>query len=319
MKGTVDISVIIPCYNSLQFVGDAIDSVLQSTISSFEILVVDDGSNEPVAPFLNDRYPNVGNLRCIRQENRGLSGARNTGIREALGEFLVFLDADDLILPDKLRVQLEFLRSNTTIHVVYSLSEWFKGDDPEQTFPVRFPIYEGDILANLLYGNFIHVNSVMIPKNLVIDAGGFDESFKELEDWDLWLRLAVSDFQFACVQQILSKVRVHAGSMTSDQLKMNRTMVRVLEKNKTAILKNSIRLPNIKAAFYKALLNFCLLANLQKAFRIYFLEANREVGSGFLLPGIKILLKRIRSVFYTPVNQTTKELEHVWKDNRAAG
>jgi len=319
MIATVDISVIIPCYNSLKFVADAIDSVLHSTISSYEILVVDDGSTEPVAPFLTIRYPNLGNLKCIRQENRGLSGARNTGIREAKGEFLVFLDADDLILPDKLKIQLEFLRSNPAIQVVYSQSEWFKGDDPNQTFPVRFPIYEGDILPNLLYGNFIHVNSIMISKNLVLAASGFDESFKELEDWDLWLRLSVQGMQFACIPSILSKVRVHASSMTSDQLKMNKAMVRVLLKNKSNILARYSSHNSMKIIFYDSLLQFCLMAKQKKICWKYLLEAFRTTGAGFIMPGLKFSLKWLRSLFFSPVNQTTKELEHVWNATEAAG
>ena len=319
MKSAVDISVIIPCYNSLQFVADAIDSVFRSTHASLEIIVVDDGSREPVEPYLTTRYPGVKNLKCIRQENRGLSGARNSGIRESSGEFLVFLDADDLILPDKLEKQLEFFRTHSDVDLVYSLSEWFTGNDPEQIFPVRFPVYEGKILSNLLFGNFIHVNSVMLPRKTVLDAGGFDEALKELEDWDLWLRLAIAEKSFACIPLILSKVRVHTGSMTTDQLKMNRTMVRVLLKNKPDILLKSRRQPGLKTDYYKAVLNFCLLAKQEKDFRKFYSEAFREIGPGFIVPGFKLLLKGIRSFFYTPVNQTTKELEHVWRDKKAAG
>ena len=319
MNAHVDISVIIPCFNSLLFVGDAIDSVFQSTISSFEILVVDDGSQEPVEPYLRARYPNAENLKCIRQENRGLSGARNTGIREAAGEFLVFLDADDLILPEKLNIQLQYLRANPAADIVYSMSEWFKENDPDHSFSVQFPIYEGDILTNLLYGNFIHVNSVMIPKKLVVEAGAFDESFKELEDWDLWLRLAIKSKNFACIRTILSKVRVHATSMTSNQLRMNNAMVRVMLKNKSGILTRHSSRNSIKICYYDALLQFCLLAKQKKTGWKFLLEAFRITGIGFSPKGLKFLLKWLRSLVYSPVNQTTKELEHVWNASGTKG
>ncbi len=319
MTSNINISVIIPCYNSLKFIKDAIDSVLNSGWRNVEIIVVDDGSAEPVKPFLKENYPQLPNLYCIHQENRGLSGARNTGIRHSRGEYLVFLDADDILLPDKLQVQLEYLRANPATDIVYSLSEWFEHRDPNKILPVRFPVYEGDILQHLLFGNFIHVNSILVPKKMVQEQQGFDESLRELEDWDLWLRLAIAGKRFACIPQVLSRVRVHAGSMTSNQAKMNSTMVRVLLKNKAAILEQGNHRPGLQKAFYIALLNFCLLAGEGKTLGRIFLEAVRVLGLKFVFPGIKILLKLIRSLFITPVNQTTKELEHVWKDKRTVG
>lgn len=312
----VEISVIIPCYNSLQFVADAIDSVLQSSFRSYEILVIDDGSTEPVEPHLTNKYPDVQNLHCIRQNNRGLSGARNTGIAHASGRYLVFLDADDIILPDKLSAQLNYLRSNPDIDIVYSYSEWFEAGDFQARFPVKFPVYEGQLLRHLLYGNFIHVNTILIPKEIVLEQGGFDESLRELEDWDLWLRLSLSDKTFGCIPSVLSKVRVHLGSMTSNQQKMNATMVRVLLKNKPLILHKSKTFPGLDKDYYISLLNYCILAKQSTAFRKNFTEALSVLGVGFFYQASKLLVKKIRSFFFTPVNQTTKDLEHVWKDKK---
>jgi glycosyltransferase involved in cell wall biosynthesis len=312
----VEVSVIIPCYNSVQFVADAIDSVLQSGFSSCEILVVDDGSTEPVEPYLKKKYPDVQKLHCIRQANRGLSGARNTGIAHAAGRYLVFLDADDIILPDKLSAQLDYLRSNPDIDIVYSYSEWFEAGDLQATFPVQFPVYEGQLLRHLLFGNFIHVNTILIPKEIVLEQGGFDESLRELEDWDLWLRLSLAGKTFGCIPRVLSKVRVHFGSMTSNQQKMNATMVRVLLKNKPLILHKSKTVPGLTKEYYTSLLNYCILAKQPKEFRKNFSEAFAALGAGFFYQGSKLLLKKIRSFFFTPVNQTTKELEHVWKDKK---
>lgn len=300
----------------MQFVADAIDSVLQSGFSSYEILVVDDGSTEPVEPYLKKKYPDVQKLHCIRQANRGLSGARNTGIAHALGRYLVFLDADDIILPDKLSAQLDYLRSNPDIDIVYSYSEWFEEGDLQATFPVKFPVYEGQLLRHLLFGNFIHVNTILIPKEIVLEQAGFDESLRELEDWDLWLRLSLAGKTFGCIPRVLSKVRVHFGSMTSNQQKMNATMVRVLLKNKPLILHKSKTVPGLTKEYYTSLLNYCILAKQPKEFRKNFTEALAALGVGFFYQGSKLLLKKIRSFFFTPVNQTTKELEHVWKDKK---
>src|SRR5918995_6791294 len=96
--GAALVTVVIPCYNQAHFLGEAIESVLSQSYKRFEIVVVDDGSTDDTSEVAT-RYPRV---RCIRQENRGLAGARNTGIRHCQGEYVVFLDADDRLLPEAL-------------------------------------------------------------------------------------------------------------------------------------------------------------------------------------------------------------------------
>src|SRR5919107_192619 len=105
--GTDLVSVVIPCYNQAHFLSEAIESVLAQTYPYFEIIVVDDGSTDNTSEVAG-RYSGV---RCIRQDNQGLSGARNSGLRHSKGEYLVFLDADDRLLPQALEVGLECLRA----------------------------------------------------------------------------------------------------------------------------------------------------------------------------------------------------------------
>src|ERR671912_965329 len=106
--GTGLVSVVIPCYNQAHFLGEAIESVLSQTYPHFEIVVVDDGSTDNTQEVAA-RYPGV---RYIRQENQGLAGARNAGIRRSNGSYLVFLDADDRLLPEALEVGLEHLNAH---------------------------------------------------------------------------------------------------------------------------------------------------------------------------------------------------------------
>src|ERR687890_1245755 len=101
------VSVVIPCYNQAHFLGEAIESVLAQSYKDFEIIVVDDGSPDNTSEVAA-RYPGV---RCVRQENQGLAGARNTGIRESKGEYLVFLDADDRLLAEALEVGVKNLEA----------------------------------------------------------------------------------------------------------------------------------------------------------------------------------------------------------------
>ncbi len=107
-NGPPRVSVVIPCYNQGHFVHEAIESVLAQTYADYEIVVVDDGSTDQTSEVVS-RYPGV---RCIRQRNRGLPAARNRGIQESQGEFLVFLDADDRLLPKHFEFSLHALRSS---------------------------------------------------------------------------------------------------------------------------------------------------------------------------------------------------------------
>ncbi|KYP15145.1 glycosyltransferase [Flavihumibacter sp. CACIAM 22H1] len=313
------VSIIIPCYNSIEFVPDAIDAVLSTDYKNIEIIVVDDGSVEPVQPFLAEKYPECNALNCIRQPNKGLAGARNTGILQAKGDYLVFLDADDLIYPTKLSRQIDYFRNNPTVTVVYSLSEWFVGKDLQQRMPVNFPVYEGLILPNLLNGNFIHVNSAMVKRAAVLEAGLFDEQLRELEDWDLWLRLACRGGSFACIREVLSSVRLHYGSMTSNQAKMNKTMVRVLEKIRPELQFHFEKQQDLIPVYYTAYGNFILQARLNNKFWPAIKMAYNACGLRFLYPGCKLIIKYFRSFFFTPGNKTTEELEHVWNRDKKGG
>lgn len=307
------ISIIIPNYNTAHYLVEAIDSVYKSTLQDFEIIVVDDGSKDDsdavVAPFQQ-----LENFRYIEQENRGLAGARNTGIREAKGEYLVFLDSDDIILPDKLFLQSEFLNANPAYDAVYSASVFFKDGEPAYKIETNFPNFSGQILQQLLYGNFIHVNAIMLKKEAVLKAGLFDEGLRELEDWDLWLRLSIAGSKFYYQHEVLSEVRLRKGSMTSNQIKMNATMVKVLEKNIPLLKKvypnNKVLLVHANAA----LLQYKILANQKYQYNRYLLDTISEVGIIFLPTALKLFIKRYISNLYKFENKTTSRLEKVWNE-----
>jgi len=303
------ITVIIFSYNSAHMVSDTLHSVLASSTTNYEVIVVNDGStdntSEVVAPFLHDKR-----IRYIEQENKGLSGARNTGIKYAKGKYLVFLDSDDLILPDKLQIQSTYLDQHPEIDVVFSDSQWFVEDDFNDTRPVTFPIYTGDVLPHLLFGNFIHVNSVMVRTERVKSIGCFDESFKELEDWDLWMRLAIDGSLFGYTKGILSKVRIRKGSMTSDQLRMNKAMVKVLDKNTPTLIKKGHPKQIINKA-YHALFIYRLKAKETKGYLWNLVKIFLKQGLSFLPIALKMKVKFFLSPFLKN-NSTTKELEEIW-------
>lgn len=305
------ISIIIPTYNSAHMVCDTINSVLSSKEEDYEIIVVNDGSTDNtetvIASYLSDKR-----IKYIEQENKGLSGARNTGVLNAKGEYLVFLDADDIILPDKLTIQKNYLEENPDYDIAYSNSEWFIEDDFENTRKVNFPVYTEHIINHLIFGNFIHVNSVMVRKDAIIKAGLFDEKLRELEDWDLWLRMALNGSKFGFTPGVYSKVRIRKGSMTSNQVRMNGTMVKVLEKtiNQIEKTKRSDKASLLVSACH-AMAIYKLQANQRKSYLSFLFKTLNKQGIGFFPVFIKQLIKYVFP--YLQKNKTTSEIEKIWR------
>lgn len=196
------VSVIIPTFNSAHLVGQAIKSVLEQTYSDFELIVVDDGSKDKTGEVLasfGDR------IRVITQENKGVAVARNVGIENATGEYIAFLDADDVWLPSKLDLQVKLLQQNPEVSIIYG--DAYMADENGQIFNSIIARHRGRILATLLQKNVVgNPSLVILRKACFSEVGLFDPQFKTLEDWDMWLRLATR-FQFGFVPQPLIVIR----------------------------------------------------------------------------------------------------------------
>lgn len=308
----IQVSIIIPSYNSAHFLHAAINSVLANSLMPeyYEIIIIDDGSTDNIIEVLG-QYDQQENINLVSQQNKGLSSARNTGINLAKGLYVVFLDADDIIMPEKLRLQLDFLEKNKNVDVVYSKSIFFNDLDLSDELNTNFPIHEGDILNNLLYGNFIHVNSAMARKITIVDAGGFDENFRELEDWDLWLRLSLLGAKFGHINLTLSKVRLHEHSMTANQMKMNKAMIQTLLNFKT-ILRKSPKRNKYIIDLYKALPLYAIKANDHRFF-ILNVEALILIKHRFIFTFLKNIIKMVLVWFrIIDNNLTTRKLEKIW-------
>jgi len=313
MNISITVSIIIPTYNTAHFLSDAIGSVLNSTLREFEIIVIDDGSIDNTEEVLT-RYLTIPNFKFIQQGNMGLAGARNTGVRAASGKYLVFLDSDDIILPSKLEKQVSFLEQNLQFDAVYSSSVFFKDTAPEVKVLTGFPNYSGYVLKNLLYGNFIHVNAIMVRKKAVIRVGMFDDALRELEDWDLWIRMSIAGSCFYYQDCVLSEVRLRKGSMTSNQQRMNKTMVRVLEKNFPALKESTNYDKSLIKCAHEAILLYRLKAGESEDYNLQIFKAFKEVGLPFLPIASKLFIKRYASVIVKFENKTTKNLEKVWDE-----
>ena len=205
--GVALVSVIIPCYNQAHFLGEAIESVLSQSYPHFEVVVVDDGSTDNTQEVAA-RYPGV---RCIRQENQGLAGARNTGIRHSNGSFLVFLDADDRLLADALEAGLSSLKAHPECAFAFGSCQHIAADgSPLPT--AQAPCAERDYYLALLERNYIAVSAVVMYRRAVFEfVRGFDPSASPAEDYELYLRVA-RDYPVCCHERVIAEYRQHGAN-----------------------------------------------------------------------------------------------------------
>jgi glycosyltransferase involved in cell wall biosynthesis len=178
------VSVVIPVFNSAHLIGAALDSVFAQTYREFEVVVVDDGSEDhaPLTQVLAQWGPRI---QCIRQPNGGPARARNTGIARAKGEFVAFLDADDKWLPEKLARQVEYFRRYPETGLLHT---GVVGAAPSAAVPGA----PRQMFCELFHTTFsVNTLTVMVPRRVLAEVGGFDERREiHVEDWDLWLRIA---------------------------------------------------------------------------------------------------------------------------------
>ncbi len=208
------ISVVIPAYNVSKTIAETLNSLLAQTYEDFEVIIVNDGSTdntvEIVTNFCDSR------IKLISQENTGVSAARNRGVSCANGEYLSFLDADDIWMPDKLKEQVEALEENPEAAVAYSWTKLI--DISGNTIDTMQPNYSGRVYSQLLQENFLHSGSnVLIRRDAFVRVGGFNESMSHSEDYDCFLRLA-KIYPFAVVKKPHVWYRIYSGSTTSQAL-----------------------------------------------------------------------------------------------------
>ena len=174
------VSAVIPCFNQAHFLNEAIDSLLAQTYPHLEIIVVDDGSTDNTAEVASRNA----NVRLVRQQNSGLAAARNSGIRASQGEYLVFLDADDRLLPNAVEAGFNCLQGQPA-----SVFAWgrYRRLAPDGTAIVatRYIPLDHDLYAALLRGNHIAMHATVIYRRSILDStGGFDVSLPACEDYD---------------------------------------------------------------------------------------------------------------------------------------
>ncbi|MDQ3047220.1 MAG: glycosyltransferase [Bacteroidota bacterium] len=228
------VSIIIPSYNYAHLLPETLKNVSEQSFHDWECLVIDDGSTDSTKEVMANFSAKDSRYRYIHQVNSGPQVARNNGIEKSKGDFIQFLDADDLLEPEKLKVQTEILQ-NQQADIVYSDMRYFSSAKPTEHFYSMSLNKSADhpwmqkvsgsgsvIVRSLLKENIMVINSPLIRKSVFEKHGYFDESLKFNEDWELWLRFAVNGVSFLYDETPGTKalVRVHEHSYSRDRFKM---------------------------------------------------------------------------------------------------
>lgn len=215
------ISIIIPSYNYASFISETLESIIKQNYEQWECLVIDDGSSDATEAVVRPYAQADARIRYIYQNNQGVSTARNNGLAQATGEYIQFLDADDLLAPGKLLTHVRFLEAHPTVDIVYSDSRYFaNGDLTRLSYSLdmqnlewlpKVDEQENTAITYLVEQNLMPIQAALSRRTLLQKVGSFDTAIRYCEDWDYWFRCAVAGGRFFYLDstEALSYIRVH--------------------------------------------------------------------------------------------------------------
>lgn len=224
------VSVLTASYNMGHFITEAIESVARQSYANIQHVIIDDGSTDDtkqiVEPYLKDSR-----LEFHYQANQGQTVAKNAGLKRARGDFICYLDADNLWYPDKLEKQLKvFSGLPAEYKIVYTLQEDIDGQGKVIPTPANLQRYHsGRISGHLLADNFVTFNTAMIRKICFEDLGGFDESLARSIDYELFLRFSTK-YEFHFIPEITTSYRIWEGQMSQDKGRRHRAGLMIMER-----------------------------------------------------------------------------------------
>lgn len=242
-----DISVIIPAFNSANCIQAALRSVAQQTLKPNQVIVVDDGSSDDtysLALSMHDHMTGI-QLVVIKQPNLGAGAARNRAMSKATSSWLAFLDADDVWLPNKLEHSMEVIQTGTFDLVAHDYIAIHNDNETTINCASLFQQY-ADPFIGLYRKGFIATSSVVVRKELVFQAGGFDETLKTAQDFDLWLKiLARPHVQFNIFDEALMRYAIVEGSITRFTQRRLACSLVILNRHGPALLKRTGGIINV--------------------------------------------------------------------------
>lgn len=213
MSTVPSVSVVIPVHNGERYLAATLESALAQTCGPLEIIVIDDASTDATPQILSSYAAHIEVIR--HNAASGPARARNEGIQRARGTFIAFLDADDLWEPEKIARQLAFAAEHPDFGIVTTDVLWFDDDGTilQPSLKQAYPVENGYVVEKLLRHNWISTSATLIPRRILLEAGGFDERPCRLgEDWVMWMHIAAK-YPVYFLDQVLTRRRVHADSL----------------------------------------------------------------------------------------------------------
>jgi glycosyltransferase involved in cell wall biosynthesis len=258
------VSVIIPAFNSMKYLPDTLESVLQQTFTDFEVLIINDGSSDNIVQWASGLVDS--RVKLISQENQGLSGARNTGIAHAQADYIAFVDADDLWEATKLEKQVCCLDDHPKVGLVHT---WMALVDErgKPTGRVLESYLEGDVWEKIVQWNRIACPSVMVRRCCFDTMGGFDRSLRSIEDWDMWIRIATI-YPFAVIKEPLAYYRQVPNSMSKNCQVMEQAFHQVIEKTFQSVATELLYLKNRSYSYANLCLAWKALQTLNRDYKL---------------------------------------------------
>ena len=226
MNNIGNISVVIPTYNRRKTIGRSIDSVLNQTLFPSEIIVVDDGSTDGTSDYIQSNFPSI---RLLQQPNKGVSSARNMGIRSSNSDWVALLDSDDEWFPQKLEKQVMTLSQSPDIKFCHTEEIWIRNGVRVNQMK-KHQKYGGHIFYKCLDMCRISPSSVLFHQSILDDVGYFDEDLKVCEDYDLWLRITAKFPVLYIDESLIKKYGGHEDQLSRVKDGIESHRIKVLEK-----------------------------------------------------------------------------------------
>lgn len=228
----MNVSVIIPAYNMAPYVGQTLQSVLEQTFRQWEAIVIDDGSSDETAAVVAAFARQDSRIQLLQQDNQGASAARNVGITRARGNWFLFLDADDWLLPRHLEHMVGKLQTDQTLDAVHC--GWARVSPSGDVGPDTYAPDVSDMFELFAQYCAFQPNACLVRSSLVRTVGGFEVSLPSCQDWDLWQRVARTGARFGAVRESLARYRTRPGSISLDGFRLIKDGLRVITQGHAA-------------------------------------------------------------------------------------
>ncbi len=238
MRSKSKISVVTPCYNCEKYLADTLNSVFRQTVLPYEIVLVDDGSTDGTVDLIENLIGEHSEIciRLVKQKNSGPGAARNAGIQAAKGDWIAFLDSDDIWRKKKIERVLEAIALNQdAIMIANDICEIYEDGRRQEVFLHTYYNPEESAFVQLYHGCFLSTSSVCVKKEILEKVGGFDITLRSAQDYDLWLRVS-QEGDIVFIPEIFEEYRIRSGSVSGNVMLRYQCLLRICRKYANTLL-----------------------------------------------------------------------------------